>query len=251
MSRVSTRRPISDGAPNLFGLAEHAFQLLSQGPGLLAVDGEKIGRGLPQRPIPLTELRTLLRHPSVTHSARDAAWRQLLALARTHGEVWVTGCLGVALPGLRRIATGLSRGTGDPADVAAEVVVGFTHAIQHIEADTPRVTLRLYRATRMACVRNRCSAAGPAPIPISALEAAPPSPSAGHPDLLLAGAVAQGIITRLEAQLIGTTRLENVSLRRIAKHLAMPYEVLRRRRAAAEVKLRDAILGGRVTAQPG
>jgi DNA-directed RNA polymerase specialized sigma24 family protein len=249
MSRFSTRRPSSDGPPNLFDLAEHAFQLLCQGPGALAIDGERVGHGLPARLIPLTELRCLLRHPAVPHAARDAAWRELIRLARKHGDVWVTGCLGVALPGLRRLAAGLSRGSGDATDVAAEVVVGFTHAIEHIEAATPRVTLRLHRATRMACARARCRSAVPTPLPPAVLDSAAPPRSGGHPDLLLAGAVAQGIITRLDAQLIGTTRLENVSLRRIAKHLRMPYDVLRKRRAAAEARLREAILSGRVTSE--
>lgn len=77
----------------------------------------------------------------------------------------------------------------------------------------------------------------------------PIKPHGGHPDLLLADAVEQGIVTRFEAQLIGTTRLEDVSLTELADHLGIDYEVLRKRRRRAETRLAEAIADGRISAK--
>lgn len=250
MPRFAPYRQGAVGAPDLLDIAESTFQLLCRDGGPLRIDGDVIGYGLPSRPITLAELRLVLCHPAIGHPVRDAAWRPLIRLARAHGDAWIIGCVGLALPVLRRMAGRLSRGPGDAADVTADVVVGFTHALRSVNLDRPRLTLQLYRATRMACARSGAPG-GPAPVApqtFDRFDTVVSGAPAGHPDLLLARAVAQGIISRTDAQVIGVTRLESVPLRAVAEDLAVPYDVLRRRRAAAESRLRAAILNGQVRA---
>ncbi|MEV5413247.1 hypothetical protein AB0K60_30995 [Thermopolyspora sp. NPDC052614] len=247
MPRFAPYRQGGAGAPDLLDIAERTFQLLCRDGGPLRVDGEVIGYGLPPRPITLAELRLILSHPAIGHPVRDAAWRPLIRLAREHGDVWIIGCLGLALPVLRRMAGRLSGGPGDAADVTAEVVVAFTHALHGLNLDRPRLTPRLYRATRLACARP-AAPGGPVPVAPQTFDTIVSGAPADHPDLLLARAVAQGVISRADARLIGVTRLESVPLRAVAEGLAVPYDVLRRRRAAAESRLRAAVLDGRLRA---
>ncbi len=51
-------------SPEPFDAADAAFRLLCAGPQPLAVHASKIAAGLPDRPVPLGELRVLLLHPS-------------------------------------------------------------------------------------------------------------------------------------------------------------------------------------------
>ena len=64
----------TDDAPALspFDTLEETFRILSAAPHPLALDGTAIA-GLPDREIPLRELRAMLLHPSVDYTARDAA----------------------------------------------------------------------------------------------------------------------------------------------------------------------------------
>jgi hypothetical protein len=78
---------------------------------------------------------------------------------------------------------------------------------------------------------------------------APPVPF-GHPDLVLAQAVACGAITAVDAELIAATRLELRPLAEVATELHLPYQAARRRRARAEQRLVAAIRQGRL-AGPG
>jgi Sigma-70 region 2. len=169
MPRFAPDRQDGD-APNLLDIAERTFQLLCGESGPLRVDGDLIGYGLPARPISLAELRLILSHPAIGHPVRDAVWHPLITLARAHGDTWIIGCIGLALPALRRLAARLCRTPGDAADVAAEVVVAFTHAVHNVRLDRPRLAVQLHRATRMACLRTRPAASAPAPVPPWTLE---------------------------------------------------------------------------------
>ncbi len=55
-----------------FDTLETCFRLLSTGPACLALDGRRLGHGLPARRIPLGELRVLLQHPAATSELRRA-----------------------------------------------------------------------------------------------------------------------------------------------------------------------------------
>src|ERR1039458_3710414 len=84
-----------------FDTLEKTFDLLVTGPNPLALDGT-VFDGLPDRAIPLGELKAMLLHPSMSFDVRDAVVDELVARSRSHGGAWTVGLAGVLLPGLRR-----------------------------------------------------------------------------------------------------------------------------------------------------
>ncbi len=104
-----------------FDTLETCFRLLSTGPACLALDGRRLGHGLPARRIPLGELRVLLQHPAATSELRRAALQELVHLATQQRGGWTVGVAGVLLPGLRRIV--------------ASVACFNRRAAGHVEAD--------------------------------------------------------------------------------------------------------------------
>lgn len=218
--------------------AARAFAALTTEPAPLCLDLRLVGHGLPRRTVRLDRLARLLTHPSVPVDARDAAWRVLVAKARHDGPAWVIGAVGVAMPGLRRAVGRLSNSSRvDAADLAGEVLAGFLDALRHIDVEDARVCPRLLwrgyafgrRAAHADLLESRRH--------VAAVEASAPPPPFGHPDLVLARAVQDRAITAAEANLIGETRLENVSLLEVAQRLGIAKSTLAMRRRRAEHRL--------------
>lgn len=251
---MSTRRspeptppPATPTVPGVEGpllVAERAFALLVSGPAPLAVDGRLVGHGLPARPIALDELRAVLLHPATGLAARDTAWRLLVGRARTQGPAWVVGTVGVALPALRASAARLYRSTGHD-DVQAELLAGFVGALRDADLAPARVCARLcnaaYVAARAAVRAEDAERAGR--VDTVTGPARPPVPW-GHPDLVLARAVKTGVLTAHDAQVIGVTRLEDVTLAEYASRTGASYEAVKHCRARAEKRLVAAIRAG-------
>jgi hypothetical protein len=119
----------------------------------------------------------------------------------------------MALPALTGTARWLSaRYPGDVFDVQAEVVAGFLDGLASVDLAKPHVLPRL----RWAAYRRGYAAltsALDAPVPVAArFGPVVPHVPWGHPDLVLARAVGREVLTRAEADLIGATRLEPVSV---------------------------------------
>ncbi|MQA02171.1 MAG: hypothetical protein GEV07_05400 [Streptosporangiales bacterium] len=135
----------------------------------------------------MTELKRLLLDRRTSRYVRDAAWRELVHRARVCGPSWTVAAVGVALPGLRRVAGKLACGyTGDTADLDAEVLTGFLTALRSIDTERPKIALRLcwiaYRAgAKLRHATNDPPHASSWPV----TSTAPPRPW-GHPDLVLA-----------------------------------------------------------------
>ena len=227
----------------LLDAIEYRFRLLHAGPKPPSVDGRQLGHGLPRRLIPLPELSAILMHPSCDFATRDRVWRLLVTQARTGGETWTVGAVGVALPGLRNAAARLARAV--TGDVQAALVTEFMAALRTVRLDEPRVVSRLIdtasSAARAALRANEPAASGEVNFaPVSAL----PPPPYGHPDLVLAGAVAAGVITAAEADLIGTTYLEDVSVAEYADRAGVSRWTVYKRLTAAKDRLLQALAWG-------
>jgi hypothetical protein len=192
--------------------ARDSFQWLVTGPDPLSLDGNEFD-GLPRRSIPLDELRDLLLSKQCTNSTRDAVWRYLVCMSRTHHDAWTVACAGMALPNLAGTASWLAaRYRGDRADIHATVLAGFLEALSHIDLDEPAVVVRLCWAARRAGQRAlEESLDAPSPIGIEATQILQSAP-AGHPDLVLARAIAADVITAVEADLVSTTRFGDVTV---------------------------------------
>jgi hypothetical protein len=101
--------------PDGYGLgpldsADAAFRALTSGPRPLALNPARLAPGMPDRLMPLGELRALLLHPATSATARNKVWAELVRRARSGSPAWVIGVIGVAMPGLRRAVASLRAG---------------------------------------------------------------------------------------------------------------------------------------------
>ncbi|MTD58152.1 hypothetical protein GKO32_29870 [Amycolatopsis sp. RM579] len=219
--------------------AESAFRLLCTGPEPLAIDCERIGLGLPQERVPLVELRDVLLDRATTEAAREAVWRQLVLAAQTEDPAWVLGAVGVAMPGLRKAAGELATGySGDVEDIDAEMLAGFTARLKEIDPDAGSLGPRLVWAAQRAGAKWRAAEWDYAARTVPRWESFEPrQPDQGHPELVLAEAVRDGVLTEAEASLIADTRLDEMHLYEAAEKLGDSYFRVLRARERAESAL--------------
>ena len=231
---MALRRVLTDSP---FDTLEKTFDLLVTGPNPLALDGTSLD-GLPDRVIPLGELKAMLLHPSMAFAARDAVVDELVSRSRSHGGAWTVGLAGMLLPGLRRAVWPLVQACpGKAADIEAETLVAFLAAVARCEPGRARLASRLCWLARIGADRllraEVAERARPGTDPVSA---APPRPW-GHPDLVLERAVRAGVIGASDAELIGATRIGDVELADVADALGISYKACHQRRRRAESAL--------------
>ncbi|GAA0406001.1 hypothetical protein Acor_41020 [Acrocarpospora corrugata] len=227
-------------------VAQHAFDLLMAGPEPLSIDGAELGVGLPARLIPLHELRAILLHPACSRTTRDEVWRHLICQARTHRKAWMVAAVALALPMLHRLTKSLtSKITADREDLEADVLACYMEAVVRVNLTWSHPVLRLSRLTQFAVLRAHATQQ-PELLTVPELGEGEQALSypAGHADLLLAGAVASGVITAEEAELIGLTRLENIPLSTYCRSRGLLYCTILKRRQRAEAALYQALMDG-------
>ena len=231
--------------------ARSAFEWLVTGPHPVSVDG-RLFPGLPARRVPLNELRDRLLRRRCPQTVRDAVWAHLVLLARTEGGTWVVGAVGVALPALTSIAARLSaKFASDPSDIHAAILAGFVAELGEIDLRRPRIMLRLRWAAYRAG-HNAVREALDAPVPAGhGFRSTAPPPPWGHPDFVLARAVAEGAVTATEAELIGATRLEGVPLADAAAERNLSYQAAKKARLRAEHRLTAYLLDSGRDTSPG
>jgi hypothetical protein len=240
--------------PDGYGLgpldsADAAFRALTTGPRPLALNPARLARGLPDRPVPLSELKALLLHPATSANARNMVWAELVRRARTRGPAWMIGLAGVAMPGLRRAVAAWSTGYhGDPDDLQTEVLTGFLAAVRGLDLDdlehiplASRLCWAAWRAGQALAYADAAYTSRTRELDGS-LDG--PVMPWGHPDFVLAAAVRAGVLTAAEAELIGRSRLEQVPLAQIARELGVKHSTLCMRRTRAENKIAAAIRAG-------
>lgn len=227
---------------------EATLRLLCAGPSPLGLDGRRLGHGLPRRLVRCDELAAVLAHPSCGQEAKRAVWAELVDHARSGGHAWVIAAAGVALPGLRRAAARLPHVGVSRADVEADLLAGFLAALAEVDTSRPGICGRLVNAAqnhaRGMLRAEQAAASGESRFaPGSAL----PPPPCGHPDLVLARAVRLGVITAVDADLIGATRLEGVTVAAHAARSGITAGAAYQRRRLAEAKLLAAIHAGELS----
>ncbi len=239
------RRPTSRPWPNTpLDAAQRAFDLLVCPPAPLAFDGRGFA-GLPNRILPLDELKKLLINDATPRPVRDAVWRELVVRARRDGPAWVIAAVGIAMPGLRRIAGRLGKGwPGDSSDRDSELLVGFVDRLRSIDLADTRIAGKLIdagaRAVKTAREREEQSDA----IHVSTTWSLPPQQPWDHPDWVLTRAVAQAVIDPDEYLLIAATRLDQAALATVADKLGISVPVAASWRRKAEIRLAGAIRAG-------
>lgn len=226
-----------------------AFARISTGPDALSVDGRCLD-GLPDRTVSVSELREVLLDRTCTRATRDEVWRLLIHRARAEGPSWTLACAGVALPALAASTHRLGKWhAGEHADLQAAILAGFLQALAAIDITQEALMDRLRWAAHRA---GHQAAAESLQLPVAVepeelrdaldtvwtrFRSATPKPPWGHPDLVLARAVADGVITPIEAELIGATRLDEIKLAEWAKARAVAYSTANAARWRAEQRL--------------
>jgi hypothetical protein len=218
-------------------VARQCFTFLVTGPDPISVNGRDFS-WLPPRAVPLDELRDRLLKSHCPRSTRDAVWAYLVQRSRDEGATWTLACVGMALPALGGAVRWLSaRCPGDRFDIEAEVLSGFLTGLATVDLSRPRVLVRLrwvaYRAGHAAL----CEALD-APTPVApGFRSSAPRPPWGHPDLVLARAVAASVMSPIDADLISATRLGDVPLTDWAGERDMTVGAAYKARRRAEHRL--------------
>lgn len=191
--------------------AWQAFRWLTRGTGPVCVNG-RLFASLPDRDVPVDELQMLLRRTGL-RAEWDPLWRYVIERSRHEGRTWTIVAVGLVLPMLSWMAARLTRRfLNDPCDVHAAVLHGLVDTLPALDLELPRIAIRLRWAAYRAGHRTLLAELN-APTPhLDGFHSQPPLWPSGHPDLVLARAVAVGVLTTLEADLIGRTRLEDTSL---------------------------------------
>lgn len=222
---------------NPLDVARTSFRWLTVGPHPVTVDGRLFDH-LPDREIPVDELRELLLRRDCPRTTWDQVWTHVILKSRLHGATWTLVAVGLALDALIPIAARLTAHyAGDPTDIHAEVLRGFLDALYRIDLDQGRIMIRLRWAAYRAGHRALTAAMdGPTP-KAPGFRSSEPRPPAGHPDLVLARAVVVGVLTETEAALIGDTRLDDITLSEWAAAQNLSYAQVQRARHRAEKRL--------------
>lgn len=218
--------------------ARTAFEWLVTGPDPVSIEGWRFP-GLPPRRVALDELRDLLLEPALPMSTVDPVWVHLVTRSRAEGSTWTVACVGVALPALFAIAAELCAPfTDDHHDIHAAVLTGFLTELARMDLSRPWVMWRLRCAALRAghrFIRDTLERPLPSDEDFHSREPAPPW---GHPDFVLARAVAEGAITGEQAELIGSTRLEpEYTLNDAAADWGVSYKAIEQVRRRAEHRL--------------
>ncbi|WP_051854518.1 hypothetical protein [Streptomyces sp. NRRL B-1347] len=219
-------------------IARSSFELLVDGADPLSLDCRGLD-GLPNCFVPLDELLHCLLHGPCPQHTKDIVWSMLVERSRSLGATWTLACAGMALPALAGVAKRLAaQYAGDPYDLHAEVLAGFLHALSTIDLNRPHVVVRLkwaaYRRGFAALTEARDA---PTPVGPDGFDSAPPRAPWGHPDLVLASAVRAEVLTRTEADLIGSTRLDEQSVNDWAAVRGLSLASVYKTRRRAEQRL--------------
>lgn len=224
--------------------AQRAFELLTSPPAPLAFDCRAVD-GLPDRLVPLDELRDLLLRDATPRAVRDALWQRVVARARHDGPAWVLAAVGLAIPGLRNRAGRLAAGWhGETADLDAELLAGFLEHLPRVDVDAPNICGRLIDAGARAARRARQCARDNDTIRVHEAWGPPPPRPWDHPDWVLTRALRSAVIDPEECLLISATRLDDVPLRVVADELGISVELAATWRKAGERRLVAALRAG-------
>jgi DNA-directed RNA polymerase specialized sigma24 family protein len=236
--------------PSPFTCLEAAFASLSAEPRRQTFDGSTVD-GLPDRAIPMPELRERMLHPSTDFAIRNAVIGTLVADAKDEGGAATIALAGMLLPGLRRAAYPLVRACPDrAADVEADMLAGLLAALDAVSPTRPRLAGYLVGMAFTAAKRGVRKELAERGRVTHEPKASVPQPPFGHPDFLLWEAAFDGVISADDAELIGTTRFEGVNLKRAARLRGIDVETAQKRRKRAEQRVLRYVQDGSVWPLP-
>ncbi len=187
-------------------------------------------------------LRERLRDPAVPIAEVDAIWVWLIERSRAHGGDATLVCACLAEPMLAKTASVFAPPrSARRHDIESEILAGFFSYLSRVELARPWVLLRLrWAAYRAAAAADQKE---PVVLPVGDLgrDLGPVGEQArvmvsqpGHPETVLAAAVAAGVISEAAAELIAVSRWERRALTSLAAERGQSVWALRKRRRRAE-----------------
>jgi hypothetical protein len=220
----------------VIAIAEQSFLDRFSDARVLSIPGEMFGPAWAGRRVSLAEAKALLMGPAA--DACDRVWAVIAREARERGGDWSLAAAGMAAPMLKRTAAIASaKFDGMRADdLAAEIVAAFLSHLAVIDLERPGILVRMRWATWRATVKVALINVE-APVPNPTIGSMPPTVPCAHPDVALARAERAGIITAPEADLIGMTRLDEVTLIEAGACLGITPNAAKIRRQKAEARL--------------
>ncbi|WP_144024037.1 hypothetical protein [Amycolatopsis keratiniphila] len=190
---------------------ERRFLALASGPRALTLDCAALGCGLPAAVKPIDEVRVLLLKRQTSWVTKNAVWRDLVRRAHATPDPWTIVAAAMMMPGLKHIGGKFrSRYPGDRNDLDSEILEGFLQALDLADDGAQKVYGQLYwaafRRAHEACNREVRLAMSRSELDDTVVTS---SPVAGHPDLVLAGAMLEGAVTPAQADLVSDVLLDH------------------------------------------
>jgi hypothetical protein len=254
-----------------FDLLDHQFTVLCSGPRPVCLSGDTLGGRYRGRAVSLMEVQqTLLR--GIDYDTRDRVLAELVCRAWT-GEPWMTGVVGVLLPGLRAVIGPLTRARPNWwDDLEAQALAGVLEALPRVRLDRGHTAASLIWAARRSADRLLAAEVRhtemQVPVdrtardkPVERLRSSLDDPDGcdldgggegrtgelgaqralshdpGNPETVLNQALAEGVLTPAEVEVIAATRLARVPARTYAASLGCGLGSVRLKRYRAEQRL--------------
>ncbi len=189
------------------------------------------------------QLRERLWDPATTMAEVDAIWVWLLRRVRAADDDAMLVCAGLAAPMLSRTASDYVTASHTARhDIESEILTAFLAHLSRVGLDEPGLWHRLrwgaYRAALKAATQQRTgvTVVGDLDQDLAGLgeRAREVGAGPGHPETVLAQAVAAGVISSDAAELIAATRWEGRSLTALAAERGVSVWKLRKARPRAE-----------------
>ncbi len=209
-------------------LTEHEFLALSRCSAPVTIDGRCISDDLPARHISLEDLRAIMLKRRTSDQLKDAVWSHLVRMSHTQPDPWRIAAAGMMLPGLKRIADRLhAYYPYDACDLDSEILEAFLRELRGLAPDQPAPHKRLYLATSrrgdQLCRREARRARKIVQLPDSLADHL-----AGNPDIALARAMLDGVLTTRQAALVSRVHLDSAQRGDVARQMGMGLDLARR-----------------------
>lgn len=228
-----------------FDVLRHTLTLLTTGPEQPTLPTASVeGVGAAE----MTAAQVLERLRKGPQKQTDELWHVVFAHARAGDSAWAVIAAGAMLPPM---VTMCARYVRVPAqqipDVESELLTALLEQVRSLPAGVVDVQHRLWSAVANTanryCYRQMREVGMVTAWDLSMVAAA--RRSGRGPVTVLAEAVAAGVVTLVEADLVARTRLEGDPLSQVATDLRLSYITARRWRSSAEQRLAKALLTNR------
>jgi hypothetical protein len=209
-------------------LTEDEFLSLSRRGTPVTIDGGRLSRDLPARHLTLEDVRIIMLKRRTSDQLKDAVWSHLVRMSHAKSDPWAIAAAGMMLPGLKKIADRMhAHYPHDACDLDSEILEAFLHELGALDPNQPAPHKRLYLAAcrrgDMLCRREARRARKIVPLPDGLADHC-----RGNPDIALARAVLDGVITTRQAALVSRVHLDSAQRCDVARQMGMGLDLARR-----------------------